>query len=510
MQTTQQPDYRQYLQLIIRKKEWFIAISLLIMTLAIVVSFLLPRKYKAVSTVFIEKNVISELVKGITATPSMEDTIKVLTYAITSRTLLTKVVDSLDTVPAAVRKAGAESYIKDLQKRIDVKVKDKNLFIISFTDRNPKLAASLVNTLVRLYIEENLSSKRGESYEATSFLSEQISTFKEKLDKAEAAVNQYKSDKGGIIAIDEAKLFEGISKAQQQLHELEIQRRQLEATRQDLSKGSAPLRVTLSGLQKQLEELQSRYTDSYPEIIRLKAEIENVKAQLQSGAAQTVVTPELSKVDAQINALKASEESLRRFIGTSQATLRNIPTAKAGLEQLLIEKENQKNLYNQLVARHGQSEVGKQMEVQDKSMTFRVVDPAVLPAKPDSPNRLMIMLGGIAGGLAGAFGILFLLDSMSSTLKSSEACRQFGVPVLAVIPQIIDPAVQEQQQKRNLRLYAAAGAYFLLLLVFPLMELLQLPYMDKVLDRLRVGTTVQQHLARSPEQAIPCAGGERS
>lgn len=491
---TPQTDYKQYLHLIIRKKERFIAISLVVMTVSVLVSFLLPRKYQAVSTVFIEKNVISELVKGITATPSMEDTIKVLTYAITSRTLLTKVVDSLEAVPAGIRKSGTEELVKDLQKRIDVKVKDKNLFIISFTDQNPKVATDVVNTLVRLYIEENLSSKRGESYEATSFLSEQITTFKEKLDKAEEAVNQYKSDKGGVIAIDEAKLFEGISQAQQKLHELEIQRRQLEASRQDLSKGSAPLRVTLNNLQKQLEELQSKYTDNYPEIIRLKAEIESTKAQISSGRAQTVVTPELSKVEAQISALRASEESLRRYIGTNQALLRNIPSAKAGLEQLQIEKENQKNLYNQLVARHGQSEVGKQMEVQDKSMTFRVVDPAILPTKPVSPNRLMIMLGGIVGGLVGAFGILYLLDSMSSTLKSSDAVRQFGLPVLAVIPQINDPVAQEQQKRRNLRLFAAAGCYFLLLLIFPLMELLQLPYMDKVLDKVHLGSSaVGQH-----------------
>lgn len=492
---TPQTDYTQYLHLIIRKKEWFIAISLLVMTVAILASFLLPRKYQAVSTVFIEKNVISELVKGITATPSMDDTIKVLTYAITSRTLLTKVVDSLEVVPAGARKTGTEELVKDLQKRVDVKVRDKNLFIISFTDSNPKMATDFVNTLVRLYIEENLSSKRGESYEATSFLSEQITTFKDKLDKAEAAVNQYKSEKGGVIAIDEAKLFEGISQAQQKLHEVEIQRRQLEATRQDLSKGSAPLRVTLSNLQKQLEELQAKYTDNYPEIIRLKAEIESTKAQVNSGRAQTVITPELSKVEAQISALRASEESLRRYIGTNQSLLRNIPSAKAGLEQLQIEKENQKNLYNQLVARHGQSEVGKQMEVQDKSMTFRVVDPAVRPVKPVSPNRLMIMLGGIVGGFGVAFGLLYLLDTMSSTMKSAEDVRKFGVPVLAVIPQINDPKQQLLQRKRTLRMFIAAGAYFLFLLVFPLMEVLELPYMDKMLDRMRQSSTemVQQH-----------------
>jgi len=490
MQPTQ-PDYTQYLNLVIRKKQWFIAIALLIITLAIVTSFALPRQYQATSTVFIEKNIISELVKGITATPSMDDTIKVLTYAITSRTLLTKVVDSLEINPTRGRNVDTEGLVKSLQTRINVKVKDKNLFIISFTDPHPKVATDVVNTLVRLYIEENLSSKRGESYAATDFLSEQITTFKEKLDKAEAAVNQYKSEKGGVIAVDEAKLFEGISISQQRLHELEIQRRQLEASRQDLGKGSSPLQVSLSVLQKQLEELQAKYNDNYPEIIRVKTEIESVKSQIRNSTHATIASPELSKINAQISAIRASEESLRRYIATNQSLLRNVPTAKAGLEQLEIERNNQKDLYNKLFARQGQSEVGKQMEVQDKSMTFRVVDPAILPTRPVSPNRLKIMLLGFVGSVAGAFGILFLLDSMDSTIKSSEAAKLFGVPVLAVIPKIDDPAQLALQKKNSLRLYLVAGAYLLVLLCFPVMELLQLPYMDKVLDRVYPAGMVQ-------------------
>lgn len=486
-----QPDYTQYLNLVIRKKKWFIAIALLIITLAILISFILPRQYQATSTVFIEKNIISELVKGITATPSMDDTIKVLTYAITSRTLLTKVVDSLEINPTRGKNVDMEALVKSLQNRINVKVKDKNLFIISFTDPNPKVATDVVNTLVRLYIEENLSSKRGESYAATDFLSEQITTFKEKLDKAEAAVNQYKSEKGGVIAVDEAKLFEGISVSQQRLHELEIQRRQLEASRQDLGKGSSPLQVSLSVLQKQLEDLQAKYNDNYPEVIRVKAEIESVRSQIKNSTNAVVASPELSKINAQISAIRASEESLRRYIATNQSLLRNVPTAKAGLEQLEIERNNQKELYNKLFARQGQSEVGKQMEVQDKSMTFRVVDPAILPTRPVSPNRLKIMVLGFFGSVAGAFGILFLLDSLDTSLKSSEAAKQFGVPLLAVIPKIDDPAQLALQKKSSLRLYLVAGAYLLVLLCFPVMELLQLPYMDKVLDRVYPAGMVQ-------------------
>lgn len=492
MQSSSEPDFKKYLLLLSRRKELFVVVALLIMTVVTVVSFVLPKKYEAKSTVFIEKNVISELVKGLTVTPSMEDTIKVLTYAITSRTLLAKTIDNVDMNLTSKNGADNEDVVKKLQQNIDVQVKDKNLFIISYKDSNPRVAQDVVNTLVRLYIEENTSSKRGESYDATKFLSEQISTFKTKLDKAQDEVNAYKRDKGAAISIDEGKLFQDINASQQKLIDLELRRHQLEGMRQVTKKTSDPLRSKLLALQKQLHELQAQYTDSYPEVLTVKAEIEAIKEQMRaSGSGQTYDSNEVAKVDSEIAAIKTSEDGLRRNIASNQALLRNIPAAKAELDKLELEKNNQKNIYDQLFARHGQSEVSKQMEVQDKSTTFRIVDPAVLPMSPISPNRLAIMLMGIVGGFAGSFGVLLLLEQMDTSVKDANFVKGFGVPVLAVIPHMLDPHEVALQHKHAMRLFSIAGVYFIFLLCFPVMELLGLNYVDKMISYVSPANLVQ-------------------
>ncbi|QEM68674.1 chain-length determining protein [Geobacter sp. FeAm09] len=485
-------DYKKFLQILNRRKELFVVLALLIMTAVTIVSFVLPKKFEAKSTVFIEKNVISELVKGLTVTPSMEDTIKVLTYAITSRTLLAKVADSTDMNLAAKSGADSEELVKRIQKNIDVQVKDKNLFIISYKDSNPKIAQDFVNTLVRLYIEENTSSKRGESYDATKFLSEQISTFKAKLDKAQDEVNAYKRDKGTAISIDEGKLYQDINASQQKLIDLELRRRQLEGMRHVTKTTSDPLRSKLLALQKQLHELQAQYTDSYPEVLTVKGEIESIKEQMKAaGGGQTFDSNELAKVDSEIAAIRASEDGLRRNIASNQALLRNIPAARAELDKLELERNNQKNIYDQLFARHGQSEVSKQMEVQDKSTTFRIVDPATLPTAPISPNRLAIMMMGIIGGLAGSFGILLLLEQMDTSVKDARSVKGFGVPILAIIPHMLDPQEVALQHKRAKRLFTLGGVYFLFLLCFPVMELLGLNYVDTMMSYISPASIVQ-------------------
>lgn len=200
-------DYSKYLHLLLRKKRLFAVISLAIMTAAIIASYIMPKKYEAKSTVFIEKSVISDLVKGIAVTPSVEDKIKVLTYALNSRTLIVKVIDELDLGLKKQSDAEMEKLIEEFQKSTIIKIKDKEgLFTISFTHENPRIARDYINTLVRRYIEENISSKREESYGATKFLSEQIDTFKQKLDQSESQVNQFKQEKGALLATDPATI----------------------------------------------------------------------------------------------------------------------------------------------------------------------------------------------------------------------------------------------------------------------------------------------------------------
>jgi polysaccharide chain length determinant protein (PEP-CTERM system associated) len=489
MATTNELDYKKHLQLITKNKRLFVTTALAIMTAVTVVSYILPNKYEAKCSVFIEKSLISEIVKGIAITPSIEDKVRGLAYTMRSRTLLGKVINELDLKAKTQNDAQLEGLIKEFQKNTDVKLQDReNLFTISFTNENPRVARDYVNTLVRRYIEENVSSKREESYGATQFLSEQISTIKEKMDKAEAAVNDFKREKNTVIASDPGVIQQEINGIQQKIDDIRIKRVQLESIRMQIRKNN-PVQARLVALQKKLDSMRIEYTDSYPEVIRLKDEIESVKVELGNRRAGADMSPveaqDLEKVESELKALKASEAYQYGIIASNRALLHNIPAAKATLEDLEREKNTQKILYEQLAARHGQSEVSKQMEVQDKATTFRIVDPAVMPIKPVSPNRPKIILIGIFAGILCAFGLLLLLDNLDQSVKNMDLLKGFGVPILAVIPNIQNPVDIMMQKKKDIKLYSIAGVYFCLILTVLLVEVLGVaPF--KVLDAVQI------------------------
>lgn len=140
------------------------------LTLGVITSYVLPRKYEAQSTVFIEQSVISELVKGIATTPSMEAKIKVLTVAMLSRETLFKVMRILDKDVEFASDMDREAYIKDLRERITIRLDEKRgIFFISFQDSDPRYARDFVNTITQVYIESNTASKRTNPWKRPAF-----------------------------------------------------------------------------------------------------------------------------------------------------------------------------------------------------------------------------------------------------------------------------------------------------------------------------------------------------
>ena len=515
---TLEQDIKKYLHLVNKRKLIFVITAVSITTIFIIVSYLLPSVYEASSTVFIEKNVINRLIKGIAISPSMEDRLRVLSYSMTSRELLLKVLKALGIDINTDDRKEVERVVREFQKNttIDMKTnrynrREMDLFIVSFRNRKPELAKDYVNTLVRMYVEENLSAKRKEAFGANRFLSGQIKFFKDKLDKIDAEIVNFRKDRGIFIAVDEGRIVEEIKGAREKLEELKIQRMELEAKGGLLEmqlKAESPYTVAILGrrgntlndrlimLQAKLNELLVNYTENYPEVLRVKAEIESLKEMIRNrpedSDTQENAETEMSTLNPMYQQLKeasantkielaslsAKEDYLKGIIESKKAYLRNIPAEKKKLADLEREKASNKKIYEELVYRLGQSEVSNQMELQNKAATFRIVDSAVLPIKPVSPNRMKIILLGIFAGLAGGFGFVMLLDYMDNSVKSVGELKPLDLPILAVIPTIQDPEEVSKRRKKDIVLYTFAGLYMLCVLGIFAMEFMGLTYIE--------------------------------
>ena len=494
----------RYLDLIYSKRYLFFGIAILVTLLVTAIAYTLPKKYEADSTVFIEESVINDLVRGLAVAPDMDHRIRVLKYALTSRELITKVLKELDSDIFTKSKSEQQEYISKLRERTKISVRGKkDLFTISIIDEDPKFAQEFVNTLVSKYVEENISSKRTETYGANRFLKEQIALFKKKLDEAENAIITFRKQKGVYFSRSEATLLDEIRQYKNSIENIKLELATIEARinrlRTQLRSISPTVNIftgaqgtnTLVSLEHRLAELLMKYTENYPEVIRLKAQIEELKRkQKDSGktektettSSMTSVNPLYQQVQQQIfeaeveaSSLKAKKENLEKRIHERETLLREVPETRKKLAVLIQERDSVRKIYQELLGRLAQSEVSKQMEISDKAATFRIVDPALYPEVPVSPDMRKMLLLALVSGLACGFGLIYLLDLRDSTIKSPHQLEAIGINPLAVIPTIADPGqVVSQGWWKNLILFSVVILFYGVYIVWIIAEFLDL------------------------------------
>ncbi len=479
----------RYLRALYRYRVAFCVVFLVVMTAIGGYSFFMPKIYSADTTVFIERNVIDNLVKGIAVTPSIDDRIRVLRYAILSRDLVTKTLEEINSDIFTKDEAQQQAYISRLIERTNLRVRGKELFTVSIEDQSPVFAQKYINTLVGLYVEENISAKREETYGANRFLSEQIEIFKAKLEAAEDKIIDFRKKNGIYFSVDEGATLGAIRDLEQQIEQITLSQETFEARKKQIQEqlNSIPETIDtvteaaennrLTAMENQLATLLLRYTDNYPEVIRLKAEIDSLKQRMNEpeGAKEktertrlTSMNPlyqelqgQIFEIDAELSSLAARKLNLQKNIAKREAELRDVPAARKELGILVQERDSVKNIYEDLLGRMSQSEVSKQMEIGNKAATFRIVDPAVLPKVPVSPNMLKMFLLALAGGLGCGLGLVFLLENMDTRVRNVETLEDAGYDVLAIVPNIVEASVIRKRHLGNVLLFGLSGFYFL-------------------------------------------------
>lgn len=136
--------------------------------------------------------------------------------------------------------------------------------------------------------------------------------------------------------------------------------------------------------------------------------------------------------------LQSQLASLYKSQATANDNFLNIP----GLQQTFMELKRQLDLksqaYNYLLERKQELAISEAEEI----APWRVLNEALLPSKPVSPN---IQQGLIQALIAGSFlgvAIAFILQQLDQTIKQVDEIKQITqLPLLGVVPKVAEPSI---------------------------------------------------------------------
>ncbi len=495
---------------IIRRRR-YIALSAALAVLSLFTwgSFLWPDVYEASSTVFIERSsLINPLISGVGVSASLEDRLRNLKNGITSRNIIDRVIKKLDLDITPKDDEKYERLIGGIRKNLNVMVKttrgsEADLFIISYTGGDPKTVRDIVNTLVSEYIEESTGYRRTDAYGAYKFIEDQILEYKKKLEDSDKAIREFRERNPGLVPQSETTVFTRIEGFQTARIEAEIKLKELLKKQENLQKqlsGEKELTVAfvtrdgspqgrLNYLNNQLMILMTKYTDNYPEVIKVKNEIEELKRQMEqtknsaiesSGSETSTINPiyqqlreEMAKINAEIESLRARSEEILKQQQKSQEILGRMPKEQEEWSKLQRDRNVYQKIYDDLLQKLENARVSTDLELSGKTSNLKVIDPAILPHLPVKPDRVKIIILGIVLGIASGIGLALGIDSFNHSFQDEDSVEAgLKLPVLASIPKVVTDTDELSSKRRDIKIFAAAGAYLFVIGVVLVKEFL--------------------------------------
>src|SRR5882757_2076216 len=326
-------------------------------------------------------------------------------------------------------------------------------FYVNFISSSPRRAQQICNELTGLLVEENLRTRSSAAQGTTDFLSRQVDDAKRALDDQDSKLADFKRKYMGQLpgdADNNVRILmsmntqldastQTLNRAQQDKAYTESLLAQQIAAWKSSQSSTNPqtLEQQLNALQAQLMQLQARYTDDHPDVIKTKADIGEVKkklAEVNNAAAVATDTtqkanasepPEIRQLRLQVhqydNVISQAAGDQKRLQSQIQV-YQNRTSMSPGIEEqyklLTRDYDNAQNLYRDLLTKKSSSELALNMESQQQGEQMHVLNPAGLPDSPTFPNRLLFAGGGLGAGLGLGLGIALLMEMSDKSIRT--------------------------------------------------------------------------------------------
>jgi polysaccharide chain length determinant protein (PEP-CTERM system associated) len=358
-------------------------------------------------------------------------------------------------------------------------------FSLSYEGKDtPQTIQKVANVLASLYLEENIKVRERQTLETFEFLEVEAERMKEQLTAVEARIAKFKEEHINELPEMVQVNIQGLNHIEQNIERFSEQLRAMKEREGYLQTQLASIspgienqdRIRLNELKVQLVFLESRFTSEYPDVIKIKEEIERLEKAIQStksneeksserpdNPAYVTLSSQLASTVAEIDSIYRQIKESERKAVDYRKRIEMTPRVEESYKEMLIERDNAYRKYNDLLQKSMEARVAQGLEKEQKGERFTLIDAARLPEKPYKPNRITILVVGLVLGMAAGGGLAAVRELSDQSIRNPEFLfAATGMPVLASIPILISDG--DRLRKRNRRFIGIGGGILLLVI----------------------------------------------
>lgn len=337
--------------------------------------------------------------------------------------------------------------ISRLLKELEVRpIQGSMVISIKYTSPSPERAKVIVDAVADVYVNERLNRKFEATRKVSTWLDGRLDTLRDQLRVAEAEVEQYRADKELISGARAEITAQQISEVNSQLV---ISKGRLAEARARLEqiKGWAESQVKLESttnlgegnvlgslilrqgtILQEYADLSRRYGEKHPEMVRVNAEMENIKREIRKELERTAehlennMAVEETRTQVLQQNLKDLEEKRKL---ENQAAIR--------LKELEGEAETTRLIFGKFLESYKRSDQQEQLQEADA----QVLSYATVPLYPFHPNKHLMMSLSAILGLFLAIGLIVLIENLDNAYRSAiHIEKDTGLNCIGSIPSV--------------------------------------------------------------------------
>ena len=506
-------NLNDYLALIVRQRWLVISIFVALCGLTILLALVMPKSYTSQTMILLQpRDVPSDFVKDLIGS-NIDERLSAIEQTVLSRTNLLKILDEYQSRMPEYSSLNDERKVLKLRKRIAIdfpsekrggKVLPTTNIQISYRDRNPELAQKITARLASLFIEKDSQTREDSVFGTAEFLETEAKKVADQLRQSEDTLRVLKQRYRYEMPSEQQTNLRTLDRLQmQKTGNLEALDRyvtlQMNLERQisetppvvytetaGKTAAGTPLNPEVENYRKkeqEYKELLIKAKPDHPDVRRLKAELDQLRAEIPPEALAATETkpvatapasqpnPVYQSLTAQLRQLKTDiairereKQEIESEMDKYNRRIQNTPGVEQEMLAVIRTNEQLTKQHEELKKKLDDAKLAGSLESRQKGAQFAIIDPANYPLEPAPPGRLVILAIGFAISLAAGIAAALVVSTLSQKVWTyHELERALEVPVLVEIPSMDTPTDTRLEFRRRLAhallFLLCAGAY---------------------------------------------------
>jgi uncharacterized protein involved in exopolysaccharide biosynthesis len=445
-----------YLPIILWQRRYYVLTCFLVaLALGLAAAFGLPRTYRSTATLLVQSQDLPTSLVESPTNGAVEQRIARIREQVLSRGDLIQLIEQNDLYPEERRSQPLSKIIEKMRHSTAVGALSSDIgqqsgtqnntiaIAMSFDYPDAGKAQAVLQSFVSKFLTMDSQDVEDQATLTVRFLQDQATKLQSQITDLEGQLTALKARNGSALASSGMPAVLDTGSFSAQIAGLQNENRQLLAQSRRGNSNDA-----LSSAEAALAAAQAQYSDTHPDVIAAKERVRELRQMSASAGPDTTLQDQIAANNAAIRQLMEQRDAA---MARANAAVAGSARAPAILEQAM-QLENRvstlRSQYQQISENLLKAQNSARMATEQRAERLSLVEPANLPDRPFSPNRVQLIAVSAGGGLLLGLLLALGIEFVNRPVRSPRQLEQLDIPVIGLVPLI---KTKTQSRPKGLR-----------------------------------------------------------